>query len=61
MSDPVLAYLASQREAVLARLCDYVRIPSVSTDPAYEPAIRAAQDHLLRWLAAIGLSGVRTL
>jgi len=48
-------------DPVLARLCDYVRIPSVSTDPAYEPAIRAAQDHLLRWLAAIGLSDVRTL
>ncbi|MDQ4061924.1 MAG: dipeptidase [Pseudomonadota bacterium] len=61
MSDPVLAHLARERDAVLARLCDYVRIPSVSTDPAYEPAIRAAQDHLLRWLAAIGLSGVRIL
>ena len=40
--DPVLDYLERERPAIMERLFDLIRIPSVSTDPAYAEGVRAA-------------------
>ncbi len=56
MSDiaPVLATLDANLDASLGRLFDLVRIPSISTDPAYAADCRRAAEWLVRELAAIG-------
>lgn len=61
MSDPVLEYLDSERPAIMERLFDLIRIPSVSTDPAYADGMARARDHLLGRLRSMGLSNVQTL
>ncbi len=61
MSDPVLDYLETQKAAIVERLLDLVRIPSVSTDPAYERGMARAQDVLLQRLSDIGLRNVQPL
>ena len=48
MSDPVLAYLDTQRDHILAELVEFVAIPSVSTDPAYADGMSQAA----AWVAA---------
>ena len=53
--------LASQAEAVRARLEDLIRLPSVSTDPAYEPGMQATRTYLLDWFREMGLQEVRQL
>ena len=40
--DAVLAHLDDTHDAQMARLCDLLRIPSVSTDPAHNEDVRAA-------------------
>ncbi len=56
MSDltPVLAALDAEREAALQRLFDLVRIPSISTDPAYRADCRRAAEWLVADLKTIG-------
>ena len=61
MSDAVIAYLSGQREAILERLFALLRIPSVSTDPAFAPHMDAARAMLLARLRAIGLQDVQLL
>ncbi len=61
MSDAVIAHLADQRGAILDRLKTLLRIPSVSTDPAFAPDMQAARDFLLDRLRAIGLDNVQAL
>ena len=61
MSDSVLAAIGNDREAILGRLKALLRIPSVSTDPAYLQHIAAAQTHLAERLKAAGLGDVRLL
>ena len=51
---PVLAHLDSDREPALTRLFELLRLPSISTDPAYDGACRAAAEWLARDLAGIG-------
>ena len=57
----MLDHLEKDRPAILERLLDLVRIPSVSTDPSYEHGMAKAREVLLLRLRAIGLSNVRTL
>jgi len=61
MSDAVIAYLATHRDAILDRLKVLLRIPSVSTDPAFGPHMDAARDVLLARLRDAGLADARLL
>ena len=61
MSDAVIAHLAAERPAILERLKTLIRIPSVSTDPAFAADMQAARDFLLDRLRTIGLQNVQLL
>jgi acetylornithine deacetylase/succinyl-diaminopimelate desuccinylase-like protein len=61
MSDAVIAHLAEERGAILERLKTLLRIPSVSTDPAYGPAMQAAREFLVARLRDAGLADARLL
>jgi acetylornithine deacetylase/succinyl-diaminopimelate desuccinylase-like protein len=61
MPDAVIAHLAAERPAILDRLKALLRIPSVSTDPAFAPAMQEARDFLLDRLRGIGLHDVQLL
>ncbi|MCO4053952.1 MAG: dipeptidase [Bosea sp.] len=51
---PVLARLDADREGALARLMEWLRIPSISTDSAYKADSARAADWLVRDLAELG-------
>lgn len=53
-ADPVLAHLDADRDAALERLFAFLRIPSVSTDPAYADHCRTAAHWLADQLTEIG-------
>ncbi|MFC7556060.1 M20/M25/M40 family metallo-hydrolase [Pseudoroseomonas wenyumeiae] len=61
MSGAVADALAAQSDAVRARLEALIRLPSVSTDPAYEPGMRATRAYLLDWFREMGLQEVQEL
>jgi acetylornithine deacetylase/succinyl-diaminopimelate desuccinylase-like protein len=54
--DAVLARIDADLEASLARLFAFLKIQSVSTDPAYAPHCRAAAEHVARDLASLGFA-----
>ncbi len=55
MNDPALDWLDKHADAALTTLQAFCAIPSVSTDPAYAPAMHEAAAFLLCHLTAIGL------
>ncbi len=55
MLEQVFKVLECSRQARLDRLFEYLRIDSVSTDPSYEPSIKAAAEHTADLLRAGGL------
>jgi acetylornithine deacetylase/succinyl-diaminopimelate desuccinylase-like protein len=57
----VEAWLADQTPRLLNELLDFLRLPSVSTDPAYAAPTRAAAELLAARLARIGMQDVRLL
>ncbi len=61
MTDPVVAALLARQDDVLERLKALIRLPSVSTDPAYAAGMAGARDFLLARLREIGLPDVRLL
>lgn len=61
MSDAVIAHLAAQRSVVLDRLKALLRIPSVSTDPAFAPHMQAARLFLMQRLRDAGMQNVQEL
>lgn len=61
MTDAVLSHLQRENEAVIERLKAILRLPSVSTDPAYAQGMEAARRFLLDRLQAIGLDHVQLL
>lgn len=61
MSEAVADTLAGQSDAVRARLEQLIRLPSVSTDPAYEPGMQATREYLLGWFREMGLGDVQQL
>jgi len=61
VKDPVLDRLLDGRTAILERLRELVRQPSVSTDPAYREGMVGAREILLARLRGAGFQQVRTL
>ena len=61
MSEAVAEALAGQADAVRARLEALIRLPSVSTDPSYEPGMKATREYLLDWFRTMGLHDVQLL
>lgn len=53
---PILRHVEATFEDSVARLCDLLRIPSVSTDPAHAGDVRRAADWLVRELAGLGFA-----
>ncbi|QBF31447.1 M20/M25/M40 family metallo-hydrolase [Thalassococcus sp. S3] len=53
--DPVLSRIDADLEAAMDRLKELLRIPSISTDPAYKDACETAADWLVADLASIGV------
>ncbi len=56
MLEPVLTRLNEDFEGALERLKDLLRIPSISTDPAYAAEVRRAAEWLADDLASIGFT-----
>lgn len=54
--EPVLARLDQDADAATGRLCELLRIPSISADPAYAGEVRRAADWLAGQLADIGFA-----
>src|SRR5215475_8083023 len=52
----VLAKIDADLESNLERLFAFLRIPSISTDPAYKDHCRVAADHVADALGAIGFT-----
>jgi acetylornithine deacetylase/succinyl-diaminopimelate desuccinylase-like protein len=61
MSDAVIAHLSAQRDTILERLKTLLRLPSVSTDPAFAGGMQAAREFLLQRLQTIGMQNVQLL
>ncbi|MBT9382417.1 M20/M25/M40 family metallo-hydrolase [Pseudooceanicola sp. CBS1P-1] len=53
--DPVLAHIDSDLSAATERLMELLRIPSISTDPAYKGDCQTAADWLVADLNSIGI------
>lgn len=52
--DEVLGALEAGQDAALERLLDFLRIPSISTDPAHRGDVRRAAEWLMAELTALG-------
>ena len=61
VTDDVIRYLEGQHETILERLKAVLRLPSVSTDPAYAEGMAATRAHFLQRLREIGLDNVQLL
>ncbi|KAF1061490.1 MAG: Succinyl-diaminopimelate desuccinylase [Variovorax sp.] len=57
----VIDHLAARQQPIVAWLEDFLRIPSVSADPAFAPGMDTARRFLLERLRAIGLHEVQLL
>ena len=58
-SQDVLARIDAEKESYLEELKDYIRIPSISTDPAYDGEVLRASEFLLGKLREAGLTAER--
>jgi acetylornithine deacetylase/succinyl-diaminopimelate desuccinylase-like protein len=56
-SQDVLERIDAEKEAYLEELKDFIRIPSISTDPDYQGEVRRAAEFLLGKLREAGLQG----
>jgi acetylornithine deacetylase/succinyl-diaminopimelate desuccinylase-like protein len=54
--DAVLARIESEQHLMLDRLCDLLRIPSVSTDPAHKADVARCAEWLVRDLRTMGFN-----
>ncbi|MEI9426193.1 dipeptidase [Mesorhizobium sp. Cs1299R1N3] len=59
--DAIVDDLLCRRDEILERLCAFLRIPSVSTDPAFIGGMRDARTFLVDWIERMGLSDVQLL
>ncbi|WP_136617838.1 MULTISPECIES: dipeptidase [Mesorhizobium] len=60
-TDAIVQYLHNHQNDIVDRLCAFLRLPSVSTDPAFTGGMRDAQTFLVTWLKSMGLSDVQLL
>ncbi|MER8421229.1 dipeptidase [Mesorhizobium sp. M1329] len=60
-ADEVVHDMLDRQDQIVDRLCAFLRLPSVSTDPAFIGGMRDAQAFLVNWLERIGLSDVQLL
>ncbi|SFP14080.1 Acetylornithine deacetylase/Succinyl-diaminopimelate desuccinylase [Variovorax sp. OK605] len=58
---PVIDHLRAREPEIVGWLKAFLRIPSVSADPAFAPGMREARRFLLERMEQIGLAGVRLL
>src|SRR4051794_19522560 len=58
-SRDVLARIDAEKEGYLEELKDYLRIPSISTDPGFKDEVLRASDFLLARMRAAGLTAER--
>ena len=61
MSDAVAEALLARKDEILERLKALLRLPSVSTDPAYAEGMKATREFLMARLREGGLDDVRLL
>jgi acetylornithine deacetylase/succinyl-diaminopimelate desuccinylase-like protein len=61
VTEAVASYLVQQHDAILERLMAVLRLPSVSTDPAYSQGMEATRHFMLERLRGIGLKDVQLL
>ncbi len=61
MAETPEAYLHARRDAILAELCDFLRIPSISTDPAHRNDVAAAAQWVATQLREAGPFSVEVL
>ena len=57
----VYQYLEAHHDRILQELIEFVRIPSVSTDPAYQEGILEASNWVANQLEAIGFDRVQVI
>lgn len=60
-TDAIVQDLLDRQGEIMDRLCAFLRIPSVSTDPAFASGMQDAQTFLINWLKRMGLSDVQLL
>lgn len=58
MIDSALQFARQNQAAHLASLCDWLRIPGISTTPEHAPDVRRAADFAAQYLRAIGMDKV---
>ena len=61
MSEAVAEALVARKDEILERLLALLRLPSVSTDPAYAAGMKATREFLMARLTEGGLEDVRLL
>jgi acetylornithine deacetylase/succinyl-diaminopimelate desuccinylase-like protein len=61
MSDVVAERLVARKDEILERLLALLRMPSVSTDPAYAAGMKATRDFLMARMKEGGVQDVRLL
>lgn len=58
MLDPALQYARANRQLHLSGLCDWLRIPSISTQPEHAPDVRHAAEFAAEYLREMGMNKV---
>src|SRR5262245_18055314 len=61
MSQTTLEYLSNHHDHILDELIEFASIPSVSTDPAFQPEMERAARWVADQLEHSGLSGIRLI
>jgi acetylornithine deacetylase/succinyl-diaminopimelate desuccinylase-like protein len=58
MSEQVIGYLREHRKRLLERLNEFLRIPSVSTDPTYKESVDKAADFIVEYLEELSFENI---
>ena len=58
MLNSALNFARANKQSHLSGLCDWLRIPSISTQPEHVPEVRHAAEYAARYLHDMGISKV---